>query len=134
MEADLKTIGDTYVITLQGRMDVESMGSFCENCMRRFKEKKIIFNMQKVNFVGSQGIVTFLRSLQTLSEIRKNQLSLVVDQPEFKKVFVASKILDTINLFGSENEALNSSFLPSENLDSPVETVVSVNTLELDIK
>lgn len=87
MEAKLKVTSDVTIITLSGRLNIEETQSFQRECIKHFAGKKIIFNMEKVSFVGSTGIQPFYDTVKTLTESGNHGVKLVSVQPELKRIF-----------------------------------------------
>jgi anti-anti-sigma factor len=87
MEANLRNQGEVAIITIQGSLDIEKTQGFREICLRHFVGKKIIFNMQNANFVGSTGLQAFLETVRTLSEENQHGLKVVGVQAEFRRIF-----------------------------------------------
>lgn len=87
MEAKLKVTSDVTIITLSGRLNIEETQSFQRTCLKHFTGKKVVFNMEKVNFVGSTGIQPFFDTVKTLTESGDHGVKLVSVQPELKRIF-----------------------------------------------
>ncbi len=104
MKAKLLVKEDVVVVNLSGRIEMEYTDIFREACLNEIGRRgnKIIFNLQELSFVGSNGIMPFVGALTALAEIENKQLRFCGVGAEFKKVFAASplaavQILDNLD-------------------------------------
>lgn len=102
MEAKVKSQGEFTIISFAGFLDIENAQSFRANCVRQLSEKKLIFNLEKTNFVGSTGIQPFLDAVKSLSASSQHGLKLVNVKAEFRRII---QNLEIHNLEIHENEA-----------------------------
>ena len=90
---------DIYFINVEGNLDlkgVDHLKSICSN--KKLKEKKLVFNLKSLFFVGSKGIEAFSETLDFIN--KNNHLKICCASSEFEKVF--------------NNEGLHSIIFPSE--------------------
>lgn len=62
MEAKLQRHGDVTVVHLAGKVDLEKSQFFRDVCLRELTGKKVVFCLEKLQFVGSSGIQTLFRA------------------------------------------------------------------------
>ncbi len=88
-----------YFIDVEGNMDIKGADHLKAICSdEKLKQKKFVFNLKSLFFVGSKGIGVFLETLDFIN--KSNSLKICCASSEFEKVF--------------HNEGLNSVIFPSE--------------------
>ncbi len=92
MHVELEERGEIVVINLSGRIDYESADRFKTTCLNLLIDRKIIFNLQSLNFVGSSGITPFLETMEGLSRDSKDTLKFCSVGSEFRKIFEAGSL------------------------------------------
>lgn len=102
MEAKLKKIGEISVVQIQGSLQIEQTQLFRGVCQKHFVGQKVIFNMNDVHFVGSNGIQHFIDAMKLITANENGNLKLVGLRPEFKRIF---SNLDIQGVQIHENEA-----------------------------
>ncbi len=109
MKAELSTAGDVVIVSLSGRINMEYTDIFREACLKEIggRANKIIFNLQKLSFVGSNGIMPFVGALTDLAQTEKKHLRFCGVGSEFKKVFAASPLAG-IQIFETTDGAVAS--------------------------
>jgi anti-anti-sigma factor len=103
MKTLIRKVGDTMVVTMDGRLNHEAQEPFRQDLTRLMQNsrtdsvpKKIIFNFENLEFVGSSGISAFvqtLREFNTRSSLRPRYCHV---KSEFRRVM---KAFDEENLF-----------------------------------
>ena len=88
MEAKLKNQGEVTIVTLDGPLEIERTQPFREACIKHLLNKKVIFNMENVSFVGSTGLQAFLDTIRLMSEEGVHGLKVVGVRAEFKRIFM----------------------------------------------
>jgi anti-anti-sigma factor len=115
MKTQIKKVGDTIVVTMNGKLDFdtyvplrESLGRIVRNAKTDSTPKKIIINMENLEFVGSSGISSFI---QTLKEFNIN----IPTKPrycnvgnEFKRVIRAFDEAELFEFYENEERARRS--------------------------
>jgi anti-anti-sigma factor len=86
MEAKLKKRGEITVISVSGRLEIEMTQGFRETCLKNFTGRKIVFDLDQVNFVGSTGIQPFFETVKALNEKSLHGVKLVSVKPELRKI------------------------------------------------
>ena len=105
MKARLRKNKDIYFIDMEGHLDlngVDHLKSFCSK--KKLKQKKLVFNLKSLSFVGSKGVEVFSETLDFLN--KSNHLKICCASSEFEKV-LSNEGLNS-SLFSSEKEAINS--------------------------
>ena len=104
MKAELSTHGDVVIVSLSGRINMEYTETFREACLKEIggRANKIIFNLQQLSFVGSNGIMPFVGALTDLASNEEKELRFCGVGSEFQKIFAASplagiQILDSMD-------------------------------------
>lgn len=94
MEAKFEEVGETMmVVHLRGRIDLESIEPFV-NCLDNLKNYQVIFNMQGLSFVGSNGISTFVDSMRDLARESSKAIKFCCVSSEFRRIFTATLAQD----------------------------------------
>lgn len=91
MEVKLLLDGDITVISLSGRIEIEKAQSFKIACMQKFANKKVVFCMKNLNFVGSSGIQNFFSILNELNMNSKMNVKVAGLNPDFQRLFSFSE-------------------------------------------
>lgn len=92
MEAKVVNHDGVYVVTLSGQLDFESADSLRNTCRKLFREKKVIFNLAKLNFVGSSGLTPFLELLSEMNRSHGRDIKLCSVGSEFIRLFEAGEL------------------------------------------
>lgn len=87
MQAKLRKEGEITVVTIQGFLEIEQTQPFREACAKHLINEKVVFNMEKTNFVGSTGLQPFLDTVQNFLEKNEFGLKVVCKRPEFIRIF-----------------------------------------------
>lgn len=90
LRASLLNQGEVTVIALEGKLDYESQDMLRESIFSLTRQgKKLIVDMEGLSFVGSSGIVHFIRSLYEMQERGMSVPSLCNVKSEFRKIIAA---------------------------------------------
>lgn len=118
MKTQMKKIGDTIFVSLNGRLDFETHIPFREDLSRIIKHantdstpSKIIFNFEKLEFVGSSGISSFVQTLKEFNAISPSRPQYHNVRSEFKRVI---KAFDEDALFDFFDELMPSGKKPMD--------------------
>lgn len=87
MEIKLVLDGDITVVSLIGRIEIEKTQSFKKACLQNFSDKKVVFCLKNLNFVGSSGIQSFFGVLNDLNSNHKLNLKIAGLNPDFQRLF-----------------------------------------------
>lgn len=94
MEARFEKSEDVVIVHLKGRIRYESVDPFRVACMNYLKNEKVIFDLKDLNFVGSQGLGSFVQTMEELASQNERQLKFCSVSSEFQKIFQNSKVSD----------------------------------------
>lgn len=96
MKAQIKKVGDTIVVAVDGKIDYETQEPFKESLKRIANSAKtdatptkVIFNMENLEFVGSSGITQFIQTLKDFGARTDQKARILKASSEFKKVMRA---------------------------------------------
>ena len=104
MEAKVEVKDGVYVINLSGHMDFESADSLKSECLRKFTNSEVIFNLDGLNFVGSSGISPFLDLLSEMSQALGARFKICNVGTEFLRLF-ESGATEGIQIYRDVQEA-----------------------------
>ena len=97
-----KNNNNVFIIDLKEEVDFASAESFYQTCMGELSKKNIVFNLKNLSFVGSDGLTSFMNTINDLR--RKSSLHFCCVGSEFRKVFAESEIKD-IAIYDDEQSA-----------------------------
>lgn len=87
MEIKLVLDGDITVVSLSGRIEIEKTQSFKNACLQNFSDRKVVFCMKNLNFVGSSGIQNFFGVLNDLNSTNRLSVKIAGLNPDFQRLF-----------------------------------------------
>jgi anti-anti-sigma factor len=106
-----KKIENITIFELEGLLDFESTQLFEATCLDwidRSPERKFVFNMEKLKFVGSSGINQFIQALKGFHS-KQNKIKLCHLSSEFRTLFKAFETSrHSFDIFDDEKKALDS--------------------------
>ncbi len=116
MKTQFKKSGDTVVVTIEGRLDHETQAPLRENLhklvtpnpARDSVPRKIIFNLEQLEFVGSSGISSFVQTLRDFNAHAPVRPKYCRVGSEFQKVFRAFDEENAFEFFETEERAKRS--------------------------
>jgi len=113
MRVELREKGGVTLIDLSGALDYESLDRFTKG-MEAFLtnekirvNKKVIINMQRLDFFGSTGLTEFITAIQNLHSKHNNLRYCGIDS-SFKKMMKYNLHNDGGFVFDNEEEAVQS--------------------------
>lgn len=92
MQARVEDMGDVVVVSLLGFLDFESVDPFRKYCLTQLVNKRVIFNLCELNFVGSSGITTFLETMKQYRVLAPLQPRFCGLSSEFKRLFAMAHL------------------------------------------
>ena len=104
MQALVGREGDIVVVQLSGRVDIETAVPFRDACLGRLAGQKVVFDFQKLGFVGSSGILPFLETMQKFHEAHPENLRFSGLCSEFRRVFAATP-LNIVKVYETSQQA-----------------------------
>jgi anti-anti-sigma factor len=115
MRTQITKVGDTVVVSMHGKLDFEAqeplrqdLGRLAERARGDLSAKKIIFNFENLEFVGSSGISAFVQSLKDFSARTPVRPRYCNVRSEFRRVMKAFDEGDLFEFFDSEDRARKS--------------------------
>ncbi len=115
MRTNIKKTGDTIVVSMDGTLDFEtnlplreSLGKLIRQSNQDSTPKKIIFNMENLEFVGSSGISSFVQTLKDFSTQAPSKPVYCNVKSEFRRVIKAFDDKDVFEFFDNEERAKKS--------------------------
>lgn len=86
MQLKMVLDGEITVISLSGRIDIDKTQSFKQACVENFADKKLIFCMKNLSFVGSTGIQSFFNVLNELKANKKVDVKISGLNSDFRRL------------------------------------------------
>ena len=105
MQAKMSMEGEIAVVHLSGRIDFDSADQFHEVVSNHLAGQKVVFDLTNLDFVGSNAITPFVRSLEVFRSQSGTPVPMFGVGPEFKKIFSARPNLNAL-FFTDCREAL----------------------------
>lgn len=124
--------GDVLVFELEGHLDFETTLEFknaCDQLIKSSQSPRVIFNMEKLRFVGSSSINQFIRIMKEFNSPKyiKPKPKLCQVSREFERVFRAYQTTrNPFDIFESEKEAVTAFDIP---VPAPVKKLKRQKTL-----
>lgn len=94
MEIRTTIIDQVFIIQLSGKIDFESIKSFRLLCTNEWIGKKILFDFENLNFVGSSGITYLIESIETLHRMGEAIIGFCRPRSEFHRIFEVGELKD----------------------------------------
>lgn len=111
MKAELQKKGDVFVVSIEGKLEIENTQPFRDACVGKLLEQKLIFNMESANFVGSTGLQSFLETISKIDQSNGYGLKIVGVKPEFRRI-IANLEIKNVTFHDTMDAAFSSFVLP----------------------
>ena len=117
MKTQIKKIGDTVVVSMDGRLDFEAQEPLRKDLSKLIQRvvaptdstpKKVIFNLEGLEFVGSSGISSFVQTLKDFNQRSPEKPRYCNVKSEFRRVMKAFDESDLFEFYESEERARKS--------------------------
>ena len=112
MRSQIKKVGQTLVVSIGGKLDYETQEPFKQNLTKIARNTKtdstptnVIFNIEKLEFVGSSGIAQFIQTLKEFGNSTDTKTQICNASSEFKKVMKAFDEEEVFHFFDNEDQA-----------------------------
>jgi anti-sigma B factor antagonist len=109
MDIQKRLEGDVAVLSLEGRLDLTSASSLKEASKEVLtgSSKKVVLNMDKVDFINSSGLGALV---SILKEVRNSQGSMRLTNlaPYVKEIFDITQLTNIFEIFPDEKQAISS--------------------------
>ena len=114
MKASVINKRGVAIVSFEGQLSFAHTHKLKEKLQELYtekKNKKIVFNLEKLNFVGSSGIKPFIKTLKTFNKesVKPRFCGL---SPEYQRLFSAFEGRDKFEIFETENAAIRSYLKP----------------------
>lgn len=106
MDAEVEKHGEVLLVHLKGKLDFEAVEYFDKTCEQKWLGRKLVFNLENLNFVGSQGITTFMESVLSLGRQYNGLVKLCNVRTEFRRLFEANQSGE-VEIFDTTSGALS---------------------------
>lgn len=116
MKTQIKKNGDTVIVSMDGKLDFETHLPLREDLNKIIRKspesdsvpKKIIFNLENLEFVGSSGISAFVQALREFNSTAPTRPRYCNVRNEFKKIIKAFDESDLFEFYDNEERARQS--------------------------
>ena len=116
LRASVSNQNDITVIALEGKLDYENQEILRESILDFMKQgKKVVLDMEGLNFIGSSGITHFIRSLYEFQERGLSTPRLCNLKSEFRKIIAAYDNGGEFSIHSSREDAMSDFFRSGEN-------------------
>jgi anti-anti-sigma factor len=112
MKTQVKKDGDTIIVSMDGKLDYETNVPLRDNLSRIIKDaktdstpKKIILNLEKLEFVGSSGISGFVQTLKEFNNAAPSRPRYCNVRSEFQRVMKAFDEEEVFAFYDNEERA-----------------------------
>jgi anti-sigma B factor antagonist len=109
MDIQKRVEGDIAVLCLEGRLDLSSASLLKETSkdILANQSKKMILNLDKVDFINSSGLGALV---SVLKEVRNNQGSMKLTNlaPYVKEIFDITQLSNIFDIYTDEGKAIAS--------------------------
>lgn len=109
--------GDYNVVALIGRLDIEKNKLIKDTLLKNYSNKKIVFCMDQLQFIGSSGIQNFFQNLKELHQQNRMNVRIVGLNQDFQRLLMFSSLQD-FSIFENIETAIGS-FSVLEQLSQP---------------
>ena len=116
MKTKIKQQGNIVVISMNGHLDFETSEPLKEDLTRIIDQsktdsvpKKIIFNLENLEFVGSSGISSFVQTLKTFNQMAPIRPRYCNVRSEFQRIIKAYDNEEFFEFYDDEDSALQGS-------------------------
>jgi len=115
MKTQIKKQGDTIIVSMNGTLDFETHVPLREDLSKIIRHaktdqaaKRIIFDLEQLEFVGSSGISSFVQTLKDFNTAAPTKPAYCNVKSEFKRVIKAFDENDGFQFFDNEERARKS--------------------------
>lgn len=77
MKVSMKEQGEVFFLQIEGRLEIEKIKLLTTELQTKYQNKKILFCLEKLSFVGSCGIQKFFLDLEGLQRSHQIQAKIV---------------------------------------------------------
>ena len=108
MKIETRTVYDVLVIDLSGRLDSNSSGDAGDRIMSivQGQHKRVLLDLEKVDFVSSAGLRVFIRGAKFL-QVNRGELKICNARNEVRNVLETSGFNSLIKTYDTEKDAIS---------------------------
>ncbi len=129
METSIRRQGEWTVVKISGRIELEKAQAFREACLKSLKNEKVVFVLDRLQFVGSTGMSEFFECLHDIENMKGCGVKLVGLSSDFKR-FVAFTKASQLKI----HETLEEAFKPALNSSMDFNTTAATTTMEVALQ
>jgi anti-sigma B factor antagonist len=110
LEIQERQAGDVTILDMDGKITIGEGSTALRAAVRRLAEegkKKLLLNLEKVNYMDSTGLGELIASYTTISR-DGGQLKLLQLSSKIQDLLVITKLLTVFDTYDSESDALSS--------------------------
>lgn len=109
MEITVREENDVTILNLSGRLDLASGTTLKEQVKELFNQERssFHFNLAEVEFINSSGLGSLVSVMKEI-RLRKGRLTLSNLASYVQEIFDITQLSHIFEIFGTEQEALNS--------------------------
>jgi anti-anti-sigma factor len=106
MKIETRIVYDVAVIDMSGRLDSSSSGDAGDRIMSivQGEHKRVLLNLEKVDFVSSAGLRVIIRGAKFL-QVNRGELKICNPRSEIRKVLETTGFNFLIRMYDTEKEA-----------------------------
>jgi anti-anti-sigma factor len=115
MKTEIKKTGDTIVVNMDGRLDFDTYLPLRDDLSKLTRSdgidsipKKIIFNLENLEFVGSSGISSFVQTLKDFNTSATTKPRYCNVKSEFRRIIQAFDETEVFQFYENEDRARKS--------------------------
>ncbi len=111
MKVNIVEQGEVFFLHVEGRLEIEKIKLLTSQLKSKFQNKKIVFCLEKLSFVGSCGIQKFFLDIE---ELHKNHIieARIVGLPRDFRFMMRFNPIGHLEFLENAQVALESFFLP----------------------
>ncbi len=91
MITSMRKQGEWTVVQISGRIELEKTHAFREACLQSLQDEKVIFLLDRLQFVGSTGMTEFFECLYDVESMKGCGVKLVGLSADFKRFVTVTK-------------------------------------------
>lgn len=91
METSIRRHGEWTVVKITGRIEMEKAQIFREACLKSLQNEKVVFELDRLQFVGSTGMSEFFEVLHDIEKMKGCGVKLVGLSSDFKRFVAVTK-------------------------------------------
>ena len=86
MDANIMFEEDILIVQLSGVLDFDKAFEFRQKSMQHLTEKKVVFSLKELSFIGSTGMSSFIETIAELAQKNPNGVRVCNVGLEYKRL------------------------------------------------